>query len=98
MITAIVLVRATRESVPETAEALAAMKYVSECYSVTGDWDIVVVLKLPQFDVLDDVVTGELRKVPGIERTSTMLAFRTYSNALLDRAFGIGLEEEGNGV
>lgn len=97
MITAIVLVRAQRESIPETAASLAAMKYVSECYSVTGDWDIVVVLKLPQFDVLDDVVTGELRKVAGIERTSTMLAFRSYSNALLDRAFGIGLEEDGNG-
>jgi hypothetical protein len=27
-----------------------------------------------------------------------MLAFRTYSSALLDRAFGIGLEDEGSGV
>jgi DNA-binding Lrp family transcriptional regulator len=98
MITALVLVRAARDSIPETAEALAAMKYVSECYSVTGDWDIVVVLRLPQFDDLDDVVTGELRTVRGIERTSTMLAFRTYSSALLDRAFGIGLEDEGSGV
>ena len=92
MITAIVLVRTERGSVAETAAALASMKHVSECYSVTGEWDIVVMLRLPQFDDLDDVVTGELRKIPGIERTSTMLAFRSYATDLLDRGFGIGAE------
>ncbi len=92
MITAIVLVRAARDRIPETAERLAAVKFVSECYSVTGDWDIVVVLRFPQFEDLDDIVTGQLRKIPGIERTSTMLAFKAYSQALLDQAFNIGLE------
>jgi DNA-binding Lrp family transcriptional regulator len=92
MITAIVLVRAARDRNPETAEALAAMKFVSECYSVTGDWDIVVILRFPHFDDLDDIVTGHLRKIPGIERTSTMLAFKAFSKELLDQAFNIGLE------
>jgi DNA-binding Lrp family transcriptional regulator len=93
MITAIVLVRAARDRIPETAEALAAMSFVSECYSVTGDWDIVVMLRFPNFDDLDDIVTGNLRKIPGIERTSTMLAFKAYNKQLLDQAFNIGLEE-----
>ena len=93
MITAIVLVRATRDRIPETAEALATMDFVSECYSVTGDWDIVVMLRFPRFDDLDDIVTGQLRKIPGIEHTSTMLAFKAYSKDLLDQAFSIGLEE-----
>jgi DNA-binding Lrp family transcriptional regulator len=93
MVTAIVLVHAERTRIPETAEALAAVSFVSEVYSVTGDWDIVAVLRLPRYEDLAGVVTDELRHVPGIERTSTMLAFRTHSPALLDRAFGIGLEE-----
>jgi DNA-binding Lrp family transcriptional regulator len=92
MITAIVLVRAARDRNPETAEALAAMKFVSECYSVTGDWDIVVILRFPHFEDLDEIVTGHLRKIPGIERTSTMLAFKAFSKELLDQAFNIGLE------
>ena len=98
MITAIVLVRATRDAVTETAERLAAVTHVSEVYSVTGEWDIVAILRLPRFDDLDDVVTGQLRRIPGIERTTTMLAFRTYSPDLLDRAFGIGLEERDAGT
>jgi DNA-binding Lrp family transcriptional regulator len=92
MITAIVLVRTTREAVAETAERLAAMNHVSECYSVTGEWDIVVVLRFPQFEDLDEIVTQGLRQVPGIERTSTMLAFKALSKDLLDKAFGIGGE------
>ena len=90
MITAFVLVRAKRDVIPETAASLAAMKHVAECYSVTGDWDIVVILRFPQFEDLDDMVTGQLRKIPGIERTSTMLGFKAYSSALLDSAFNIG--------
>ncbi len=92
MITAIVLVRTTREAVSETAERLAAMKFVSECYSVTGEWDIVVVLRFSQFEDLDEIVTQGLRQVPGIERTSTMLAFKALSKDLLDKGFGIGGE------
>jgi DNA-binding Lrp family transcriptional regulator len=92
MITAFVLVRAARDRTPETAEALAAMKYAAEVYSVTGEWDIVVVLRFPEFEDLDDIVTGHLRKVPGIERTTTMLAFKAFNKELLDQAFNIGLE------
>lgn len=93
MITAIVLVQAERHLIPETAARLANVAHVAEVYSVTGEWDVVAILRLPAFEALDSVVTGELRAVPGIVRTTTMLAFRTYSPDLLDRAFGIGLEE-----
>ncbi len=95
MITAIVLVRASRDSIPETAQALAAMKHVAECYSVTGDWDIACILRFPQFEDLDDIVTQELRRVPGIERTQTMLGFKAYAKDLLDQGFGIGMDENG---
>lgn len=95
MITAIVLVRAARDRIPETAQALAAMPHVAECYSVTGDWDIVCILRFAQFEDLDDIVTSELRQVQGIERTQTMLAFKAYSSALLDQGFGIGMDESG---
>lgn len=93
MVTAIVLVQAERHRIPETAEALAGVPSVREVYSVTGEWDIVAILKLARYDDLDDVVTGHLRKVAGIIRTQTMLAFRTYSEDLLDQGFGVGLDE-----
>ena len=100
MVTAIVMVQADRQRVQETAEALSRIPAVREVYSVTGEWDIVAILKLAEYDQLDDVVTGHLRKVEGIARTQTMLAFRTYNDALLDQGFGVGLDEgrtNGNG-
>lgn len=93
MVTAIVMVQAERQSIQETAESLASVPGVREVYSVTGEWDIVAILKLAQYEQLDDVVTGGLRKLPGILRTQTMLAFRTYSEDLLDQGFGVGLDE-----
>ncbi|AWT34137.1 AsnC family transcriptional regulator [Deinococcus arenae] len=93
MVTAIVMVQAERQRVQETAEALAGVPSVREVYSVTGEWDIVAILKLTRYEDLDDVVTGHLRKVEGIARTQTMLAFRTYNDSLLDQGFGVGLDE-----
>lgn len=93
MVTAIVMVQAERQRVQETAEALAGVPGVREVYSVTGEWDIVAILKIARYEDLDDVVTGHLRKVEGITRTQTMLAFRTYNEALLDQGFGVGLDE-----
>lgn len=96
MVTAIVMIQAERFSIQETAEALAGVPSVREVYSVTGDWDIVAILKLPRYDDLDDVVTGHLRKMQSILKTQTMLAFRTYNEELLDQGFGVGLDETQN--
>ncbi|ADV66641.1 Lrp/AsnC ligand binding domain-containing protein [Deinococcus maricopensis] len=95
MVTAIVLVQAERLRIPETAAELANVTHVKEVYSVTGEWDIVALLRLPSYEDLDDVVTGQLRRLPGIMRTQTMLAFRTYAPELLDQGFGVGLNEQG---
>ena len=94
MVTAIVLIQAQRERIAETAAALAEVKYVGEVYSVTGDWDIVALLRLPDYAYLDEVVTGSLRKMDGIMKTQTMLAFRAYSPELLDQGFGVGVSEK----
>ncbi|MFC4455514.1 Lrp/AsnC ligand binding domain-containing protein [Deinococcus sonorensis] len=94
MVTAIVLIQADRTQIPETASALARVKHVSEVYSVTGDWDIVAVLRMPGYEHLDDVVTAHLRRMPGILKTQTMLAFRAYSPELLDQGFGVGVSEK----
>ncbi len=94
MVTAIVLVQADRSRIQETAAELAGVPHVKEVYSVTGEWDIVALLRLPNYEDLDDVVTGNLRRIPGLLKTQTMLAFRTYSQELLDQGFGVGLNED----
>jgi DNA-binding Lrp family transcriptional regulator len=93
VITAIVLLHVDVAAIPETAEAIAGVEAVSEVYSVTGDWELVALVRVHQHEEIADVVTGEIAKIPGVTATHTMIAFRAYSSNDLDRLWGIGFEE-----
>ena len=92
MITAIVMIDAATDSIPEVAEAVAALDGVSEVYSVAGDWDLVTVVRVGDHDDLAATVTEHIRKVKGVETTRTLIAFRTYSRHDLDEMFSVGFE------
>ena len=66
---------------------------VTEVYSVTGPHDLVVMVRLQEFERLAEVVPEKLAQVPGVARTETMVAFRAYSNHDLDRMWSLGFEE-----
>jgi len=92
MVTAFVLINAKRDKVTETAEALAALDGVSEVYSVAGQYDLVAVIRVKTNDQLAELITGRMLKLAGIERTQTIIAFRTYSKHDLEAMFSIGME------
>ncbi|MEO7359190.1 MAG: Lrp/AsnC ligand binding domain-containing protein [Gemmatimonadaceae bacterium] len=92
MITTIVLIQADPKTIPQCASALAGIDGVSEVYSVSGAWDLVAILRVPDLDRIAEVVTEEFVKVPGIVRTQTLTAFRAYSKNDLEQAWDIGVE------
>ena len=92
MITAIVFVKADVARIPEVAEAIAALEGVSEVYSVTGEIDLIVLVRVKAHEEVADVVADRLNKVPGVTSTETHIAFRTYSRHDLEAAFSLGLE------
>jgi DNA-binding Lrp family transcriptional regulator len=92
MITAIVLAKVERDKVNETAERLADIPGVSEVYSVSGEYDLVVMIRVSDTDAMAEIVTRHMLKLEGIQRTQTLVAFRTYSRHDLDRLFSIGAE------
>ncbi len=93
MITAIVLIKANVDRIPEVAEAISVLSGVSEVYSVTGDFDLVAMVRVREHDQLAEVIPGGLNRVPGVEHTETHLAFRTYSRHDLEAAFALGLAD-----
>jgi DNA-binding Lrp family transcriptional regulator len=93
VITAIVMVTAATDSIPEVAEAIADLDGVSEVYSVAGDVDLVAIVRVREFDQVADVIAGRLDKVPGVLDTQTHIAFRAYSRHDLEAAFAIGFSE-----
>lgn len=93
MVTAIVMIKADIQRIPEVAEAIAQIPAVSEVYSVTGDFDLVALIRVRAHDELADVIPGHLNKVPGVTSTETHIAFRAYSRHDLEEAFSIGMSE-----
>lgn len=96
MITAIVLVQAARGAVQDLAQSLLEIPEIAEVYSVAGDWDLVAILRVKEYDAMAEVVPGKLQRLTGVERTQTLMAFQCYSRHDLERLFSIGLEPEGD--
>ena len=92
VITAIVFVKAEVARIPEVAEAIAALEGVSEVYSVTGQVDLIVMVRVRRHEDVAEVVADELNKVPGVTSTETHIAFRAYSRHDLESAFALGLD------
>jgi DNA-binding Lrp family transcriptional regulator len=93
VVTAIVLIKASVASIPETAEAMAQIPAVTEVYSVTGEFDLVAIVRVRAHEELGDVIPGTLNKVAGVTHNETHIAFRTYSRHDLEAAFAIGYPE-----
>lgn len=92
MLTAFTLVRATRPGLRDLGPQLADVEGVAEVYTVTGDWDFVVIIRVREHDELAAVVAGGFTRLEGIERTTTMVAFQQFSKHDLEAMFGLGME------
>jgi DNA-binding Lrp family transcriptional regulator len=92
MISALVLLNVRRDAVNATAQALLRIPGVAEVYSVTGEYDLVAVLHLAQYEDLAEVVTTRMIALDAITRTQTMMAFKAYSREDLEQAWDIGVE------
>ncbi len=90
MITAFVFIDAEVDSIPEAAERIATIEGVTEVYSVTGQIDLIAIVRVRDHEAIADVVTGAINKVPGVRGTETHIAFRAYSSHDLEAAFSLG--------
>jgi DNA-binding Lrp family transcriptional regulator len=93
MVTTVVLAVCNVHQFPETAQAVADIEEVSEVYSVAGDYDLVIMVRVRDHDDLARVVSEGIAKIPGIERTQTLVAFKVYSRHDVEALFSVGFEE-----
>src|SRR6266849_4986590 len=93
MLTAVMLIKSTRDALTDLGPRLADVPGVAEVYTVTGEWDFVAIVRVREHDELAEVVTRRLTKLDGIERTQTMVAFQQFSAHDLESMFGLGLED-----
>jgi DNA-binding Lrp family transcriptional regulator len=90
VLSAFVLIDAEPARVAPLASELADVTGVAEVYSVAGECDIVVIVRVRHHDDLADVVTGGIASLEGIVATRTMVAFKAYSAKDLDALWDLG--------
>ena len=92
MITAIVSILVESHRIPEVAQRVVDIEGVDQVYSVTGDVDLIAVVRVRRHEDLAGVIAGSLSRVEGVRDTTTNIAFKTYSKRDLDVAFDLGID------
>ena len=87
---AIVHIEAERDAMLRLGGALADVPGVRECYSVTGEWDFVAIVRVVRHEELKEVIAEGLGQLAGVVRTQTMVAFEVFSRHDLEAMFDVG--------
>lgn len=93
MISAIVMIKADIDRIPEVAEAVVEIAGVTEVYSTTGDVDLIAIVRVARHEDLADVIADRINKISGMRESQTHIAFRTYSSGDLGAGFSLGLDD-----
>ncbi len=92
MVTAVVLIKAQTDKVPELAQKMADLEGVTEVFSVAGQYDLVALVRVKENEDLARVISEKMRKLQGILSSETLIAFKVYSRKDIEAAFSIGLD------
>ncbi len=92
MVTTIVLINVEHGGITTVAEQLADLEGVAEVYSVGGRYDLVAMIRVKTNEQMADLVTNQMLKVKGIQKTETLIAFRAFSKHDLESMFSLGFE------
>lgn len=91
MVTAFVLIHTEASRISDIAQTIADMPQVAEVFSVTGEYNIIAVLRVSEYEGLDEAVPSGIALIPGVTSTTTILAFRRFSRKDLETSYDIGL-------
>jgi DNA-binding Lrp family transcriptional regulator len=92
MITAIVMINCEVGKVHSVSDALVRLDGVAEVYSISGEYDILAIIRVKEYDSLANVVSEEISRVNGITRTNTHMAFRCYAKQDMEKMWSSYLE------
>ncbi len=78
MPTAIILLKIDPKKITGTAEKLLDIRAVTDVYSISGRFDLLLIIKCESIEMIESVITDHLLKTDGIIESETMFAFRSY--------------------
>jgi DNA-binding Lrp family transcriptional regulator len=63
---------------------IAEMAEVSEVYSITGEFDLLIKVGFNELQEISGFVQDKLHRVPNLRDTQTMMSFRVYGEDIGD--------------
>lgn len=90
MTNALVMFNVERGKINQVGEQLADISGITEVFSVTGPYDLIALVRVSTNEQLADLITGQIAKIQGIEKTETMIAFKTLSRFDIASMFDLG--------
>jgi DNA-binding Lrp family transcriptional regulator len=88
MITAIVMIKCEIGKVNSVAEGLVNLDGVAEVYSVSGEHDLMCIIRVKEYDAMAATVADDIARLKGIAKTTTHMAFRCYSKHNMEKVWG----------
>jgi DNA-binding Lrp family transcriptional regulator len=79
MIVAFVLIKTEPARIDEVVKALVEMEIVEEMHSLAGEYDLMVKLRVEDFDQLARLVVDRIQRVQHLRETRTLIAFDAYN-------------------
>ncbi|HEY2703405.1 MAG TPA: Lrp/AsnC ligand binding domain-containing protein [Candidatus Dormibacteraeota bacterium] len=92
MVTAFLMIVCEPQGIHALGQALADTEGVEQVYTTTGTTDFIATVRVPDLDALATLVTQKVATLPGVVRTDTHLAMRSYGKNEIQAAFDIGLD------
>lgn len=90
MITTIVLIKTNHSKINEVGEKLAEIEGVTEVYSVSGNYDLVAIIRYKKMDDISEIITEKINIVEGIKKTKSMIAYKLQSKHDIASMFDLG--------
>ncbi len=90
MVTGIALVNVERAKIKQAIADLMKITGVSEVYTVAGEYDLVVIIRVHSNKELSEVVAGKMtHDINGIISTKTLISLDAVSKVELNKLFGL---------
>jgi DNA-binding Lrp family transcriptional regulator len=74
-----VLIRTEPARIDDVVKALVEMEIVEEMHSLAGEYDLIVKVRVEDFDRLARLVVDRIQRIPHLRETRTLIAFDAYN-------------------
>ncbi len=92
MVTAFLMIVCEPQGLHALGQALADTDGLEPVFPTPGSTDFIATVRVADLDALATLVTQKVATLPGIVRTDTHLAMRSYGKNEIQAAYDIGLD------